>query len=58
MYKMHELKASMVAVDSATPEECYNLICFLYWKLNLVSLKVMIDLHVPLAITCLCIYWQ
>ena len=30
MSKMHELKASTVAVDSATLEECYNLICFLY----------------------------
>ena len=34
MSEIHELKGSKVAVDSATPKVCYNLICFLCWKIK------------------------
>ena len=34
MSEIHELKDSTVVVDSATPEVCYNLICFLCWKIR------------------------
>ena len=57
MSEARELKGSTVAVDLVTPKVSYLMWYFLLVLKIEFSVKVMVDLHVPPAIICLC-KWQ
>ena len=52
MSESHELKGSTVAMDLVPPK-----VNVLVLKIKF-FVKVMVDLHIPPAIICLCKYWQ